>query len=209
MFHGLGGDRNTMLPIGAYCSQRLSQTRFLPIEAPIDLGGDIRPCLGWFEPPDDSDRAFDGLNPPRFAGLKRSLALVHATIDELVNKGVDPSTIHLFGHSQGGAIALAAALTYPTTLGSVSTIAGYLALTSDLSTRPNGTRFFLHHSNHDDNVSVRWADYAKSFVARSGSPCVVRRWDIKPNAHGIHPEQLDAVCSTIADAQPVTRPERR
>jgi len=200
MFHGLGGDRNSMLPIGRYCSARLPATQFLRIEGPIDLGDRLRPCLGWFEPPNDNDRALDGPHPPKLNGLRRSLASVHDSIDQLIHEGANPQTIHLLGHSQGGAIALAAGLTYPSKLGSVCTIAAYLALTPDMAPVATGTRFFLHHSEHDDNVGFRWAGYARSFVERTGNVCVVRSWDIRVNPHSVHAQQLDEICKTISEA---------
>ncbi len=198
MFHGMGGRGGTMVPIGDYCAQHLYETRFLPIEGPINLGSPSSPCLGWFEPPRDNDRTFEGPNRPPFKGLKRSLRLVHETMDELVNQGVDPRSMHLLGHSQGGAIALAAGLTYPKRLGSVCTVAAYLALTPDMHPFATGTSYFLHHSMHDDNVSFRWAQYARFFVERAGSVCIVHPWDIRDMPHSIHPQQLDAICATIA-----------
>ncbi len=132
MFHGLGGDRHSMAPFGEYCAGHLPNTRFLTVEGPINLGDRHRPCLGWFEPPNDNDRACDGPQPPDFNGLNHSLVTVHKAIDQLVDDGADPQTIHLLGHSQGGAIALAAGLTYPAKLGSVCTIAAYLALTPEM-----------------------------------------------------------------------------
>ena len=202
MFHGLGGDQNTMLPIGDYCARHLANTKFLAIEGPINLGDKYSPLLGWFEPPDDNNRALDGPNPPELNGLQDSLALVHKTIRELVDRGADPETIHLLGHSQGGAIALSTGLTYPTKLGSVCTIAGYLALTPAMRPQATDTTYFLHHSEHDDNVGVQWAHYAKSFLENTGASCKVHCWDIKRDPHSIHVEQLDAICTTIADAEP-------
>jgi predicted esterase len=198
--HGLGGDQKTMVPIGDYCGQHLANTRFLPIEGPINLGGSTSPCLGWFEPPHDNDRALDGPTPPKLNGLHDSLALVHKTITELVDQDVDPLTIHLLGHSQGGAIAISAGLTYPEKLGSVCTIAGYLALTRDMLSYATGTNYFLHHSEHDDNVGFRWAHYAKSFVENTGNSCTVYPWDKRDDPHSIHVEQLDSICTTIFDS---------
>ncbi len=200
MFHGLGGDRNTMVPIGVYCSRYLHDTRFLSIEGPINLGSPFSPCLGWFDPPRDKDRALEDPHWPAFNGLEQSLALVHETIGDLVNQGIDPLAIHLLGHSQGGAIALTAGLTYPKKLGSVCTIAAYLALTRDMQPSATGTKYYLHHSKHDNNVRFRWANYAKSFVENCGNSCTVHPWDIRDNPHSIHPQQLDAICATIADA---------
>jgi phospholipase/carboxylesterase len=200
LFHGLGGDRNTMSPIGDYCARHLANTQFHAVEGPANLGSDCAPLFGWFVPPDDDKRSLDGPNAPKLNGLEDSVALVHKKIGELVDQGQDPLTIHLLGHSQGGAIALAAGLTYSTRLGSVCTIAGYLALTSDMHPTATGTRYFLHHSEHDDNVGVQWAHYAKSFVERTGESCNLRCWDIYSEPHSIHVQQLDSICAAINDA---------
>lgn len=198
LLHGLGGDRQTMLPISDYCARQLPGANFGYVEGPINLGDPGRPCRGWFEPPQDHDRALDGPNPPRLDGLRTSVALMHNTIDELVERGMKPSKIHLLGHSQGGAITIATGLTYPARLGSVCTIAGYLAMTRDVFPVSMGTPFLLHHSQHDNNVSFRWALYAKAYIEGTGSCCTIYPWDIRDSPHSVHREQLDAICASIA-----------
>ena len=200
MLHGLGGDQHTMIPIGDYCGRRLSNTRFIAIEAPMNFGSDQAPMLGWLVAPDDDKRALDGPNPPKLDGLTESVKLVHDRIRDLVDQGEDPHNIHLLGHSQGGATALAAGLTFPMTLGSVCTIAGYLALTPAMRPVATGTKYYLHHSRHDRNVTVRWAHYAQAFVKSVGEVCELRCWDIDRNPHSIHLEQLEAICSELAIA---------
>ncbi len=197
-FHGLGGDRRAMLPIVDYCSRLLEDTEFRVVEGPFNHGTALSPVLGWFTPPGNKNRALEGENWPALNGLEESLAVVHKTIDDLVAAGMDPQAIHLLGHSQGGAMAIAAGLMYPARLGSVCTIAGYLALTRDLRPVTTGTPYFLHHAEQDDNVGVRWAHYAQRFVEGIGESCEVRCWDIPRDPHSIHAEQLDAICATIA-----------
>jgi phospholipase/carboxylesterase len=188
-----------MVPIGQYCLQILEETRFVSLEGPVKLGTAAIPMLGWFEPPNDAERALEGPNRPKLKGLPSSLAAVHQTIDCLIREGTEPGDIHLLGHSQGGAMAIATGLTYPRRLGSVCAVAGYLALTPPMQPTVTGTRYFLHHSNHDDNVSVRWAYYARDFIEKLGEPCELRCWEIERDPHSIHACQLKLICDAIRD----------
>jgi phospholipase/carboxylesterase len=200
MFHGLGGDKNSMAPVGDYCASRLRASQLISVEGPMNLGTDSDLMLGWFVPPGDEERSLDGPCRPKLEGIAASVALVHKEIRNLVDKGAESKSIHLLGHSQGGAIAITAGLTYPERLGSVSSIAGYLALVPELSVLATGTQYFLHHSEHDSNVSVRWAHYAQKFIRKNREPCELKCWDIDRDPHSIHTDQLDSICAAIADA---------
>lgn len=195
-FHGLGGDRRTMSPIHEYCGDRLDETTFLAVEGPLDLGAPDSPCLGWFEPPGEN-RFVAGPDPPRLSGIRQSVALVHRTMDALADRGVASTQIHLLGHSQGGAIAIVSALTYPEPLGGVHSIAGYLAFTPEMKLLGSDTPYYLHHSRYDDNVHCKWSAYAQNFLASQGRLCVLRQWEIDVQPHAIHPQQLDAICAQI------------
>jgi phospholipase/carboxylesterase len=199
LFHGLGGTGSTMVPIGECCTQILEKTRFVNLEGSVNLGTPEIPILGWFEPSSDDNRALEGPRRPEFAGLSSSLTVIHETIDLLIREGTEPSDIHLIGHSQGGAMAITAGLTYPRRIGSVCTVAGYLALTRHMEPAVTGTRYFLHHSNHDNNVSLHWAHYAREFIERCDEPCDLRCWDIDRDPHSIHACQLDSICEAIRD----------
>lgn len=199
LLHGLGGNESTMVPIGEYCTQILERTRFVSLEGHINFGTREIPMPGWFEPPSDDNRALEGPSRPELTGLPSSLAAVHETINLLIREGADPGDIHLLGHSQGGAMAITAGLTYPRRLGSVCTIAGYLALTPQMKPAVTGTRYFLHHSNHDNNVGLHWAHYARDFIQRFGEPCQLRCWDIDCDPHSIHSCQLKSICDAIRD----------
>jgi len=187
-----------MTPVGVYCTQRLEKTRFISLEGHVNCGTAEMPILGWFEPPDDHNRALDGPSRPKLKGLSSSLAGVHEKLDQLIDEGTEPSEIHLLGHSQGGAIA--AGLTYAERIGSVCTIAGYLALTPQMQPIVSGTKYFLHHSNHDDNVTMHWAHYSRDFIEKHGEPCTLRCWDIDRDPHSMHTTQLDSICDTIREA---------
>ena len=168
-----------MKPYARYCGDKLKRACFQIVEAPLNFGTSINPLLGWFDPPRDSGRSLDGPNRPKLEGISESIEWVHRRIHDLIDDGSETKDIHLFGHSQGGAIALAAGLTFPLRLGSVCTIAGYLALTPEMAPLSTGTHYFLQHAEQDDNVSVRWAHYADTFIRRIGEPCEVKCWRIE------------------------------
>ena len=201
MLPGLGGDRSSMEPFADYCRGRLVGSQVFTIEGPINFHTDTDRMLGWFDPPNDQERSLDGPDRPKLNGITKSVAFIHGEIRRLVNQGNDTKSIHLLGHSQGGAIAMAAGLTFPERLGSVCTIAGYLALIPEMSLLATGTKYFLHHSERDDNVSVRWARYAQDFIRGIGEPCELTCWNIDRNPHWIHADQLDSVCTAISDAE--------
>lgn len=197
LLHGMGGDIDTMTSIGKHCARLLPETEFVSLEAPINLGSQEKPCLGWFQPPDDDKRALERPDPPQFSGIDRSLDLVSTALDQLISRGVNSRSIYLLGHSQGGAISITTGLTYPHPLGGIHTIAGYLAWLPTMDHSWTKNSFFLHHSLHDDVVGFRWADYTKSFIDRAGHDCRVQGWDIKNSPHFMHKRQLDAICGAI------------
>lgn len=193
LFHGLGGTEFTCEPMIEHLREMVSQTQFVSVRGTLNFGTSAEPSLGWFIPPKDKDRAFDVPKPPRYNGLSQSLAKIHREISEAIDGGTDPSRIHLVGHSQGGAIALAAGLTYPKRLGGIHTIAGYLALNNQLKLSDQATETYLHHSIHDGNVTVQWAKYAKAYLDLAGIPCKLQCWDIADDPHSVHPCQLDEI----------------
>ncbi len=150
----------------------------------------INGLSAWFDPPSDQNRTLPDSGEDKFLKLLESVSNVHRLLDDLIDEGKAPRDIYLFGHSQGGALALAAGLTYPISIGGVATISAYLALTDAMKITNTQTPFFLQHSQFDDNVGVCWAEYAKQHIHESGNNCLLKIWDIPYYPHSIHPEQL-------------------
>ena len=199
LFHGLGGNKNSLVEVADYCKSQIQQMETVLLQGPIIFGSDSCPGYGWFDPPADRHRALDDPNRQSPNGLARSVDYVHNTIQELTARGVRPENIHLMGHSQGGAAAITSGLMYHARLGSVSTIAGYLSLDASMVPTMNGTHFHLHHSLHDDNVSIKWIDYVKKYIENIGCQCDAQCWDIANDPHGIHKPQIDALCHGIQE----------
>ena len=99
LFHGLGGNENTVAPIGEYCIQVLKDTRFINLEGVVKVRSGRTWRLGWFQPPSDKNRALEGADRPAFGGLAASLEYVHWKFDELIDKGME-----LEGFDRDGAI---------------------------------------------------------------------------------------------------------
>lgn len=62
------------------------------------------------------------------AGIKKASALVHKMIQDEIKGGIEAKRIMLGGFSQGGALALYAALTFPEQLAGVMSLSGWLPL---------------------------------------------------------------------------------
>jgi len=103
LLHGVGADEHDLLPLAAHLDPRLL---VVSLRAPREY-----PVMGysWF----DIDWS---TVPPAYdlAQAEESRAAVAALLPELARKhGADPARTFLFGFSQGGAMALAVALTRP------------------------------------------------------------------------------------------------
>ena len=183
----------------ACCKRQIPDTDTVLLQGPVNFGTESCPAFGWFDPPGDRHRALDDPSRRPPAGLSDSVDYVQSTIRELMARGVQSENIHLIGHSQGGAAAITSGLLFHGRLGSVSTIAGYLSLDDTMKPTFNGTHFHLHHSLHDDNVSVQWVHYAKEYLESVGCNCDARCWDIHENPHGIHKPQIHAICLGIQE----------
>ena len=197
LLHGLGGDRNSMLPVGRRLCRRLPGGKHLSVEGDYRGFPTGKPELGWFYPPTDSDRRVhvEGRGVP--TNLDAALKRVHAALDLLVDAGTPADNIFLVGHSQGGAMAMVAGLTYRRPLGGVCSIAGYLVLPAGALPAPQPTPYFLQHANQDPIVTVRWAHYAAQYLADQQLSCELRCWDLDQNPHAIDPRMVDAISGWI------------
>lgn len=198
LFHGLGSESSQMQQLGKILlEQARVSAEIIPVQGKFDFGEPGNPCWGWFEPPDDLERDFEVAEPPAFGGIEESIARIHSAIDAVRASGVDSRHIHLVGHSQGGAIALSACLTYAQPLGSVSTVAGYLALTPQLRAQASGTPYFLHHCRNDDNVSFKWAGYAQARIEKIGERCEIVEYPESPYPHSVQPSQITSIANLL------------
>ena len=115
--------------------------------------------------------------------LRRSVRQVHAIIRTVVDAhGVDASRVLIGGFSQGAAMALLAASTFPDgTLGGAFALSGYLPtnrLPAELrTTLKPPPHVLLCHGTHDDIIAVTAADRARELLERAGAHVESHRFE--------------------------------
>ena len=100
------------------------------------------------------------------AGIRASSAAVHALIDRECAAGISAARIVLAGFSQGGAIALQAALRYPRALAGILALSTYLPLAATLASEATAANhaipILMCHGLHDPVVPL---DLARQSLA--------------------------------------------
>lgn len=106
------------------------------------------------------------------AGIRRSEAQVRALVDREIERGVPAESIVLAGFSQGGAIALQAALRDPRRLAGVMVLSGYLLLADHLDEEASPANrdlpIFQAHGTHDPMVQLSWARRSREHLEQLG-----------------------------------------
>lgn len=185
--HGLGADGHDFEPVVPQL--RLPATlavRFVFPHAPmqpvsINHGAVMR---AWY------DVTFDDLEGRSRradeAGVRRSIDHVRALIDREVTRGVPASRIVLAGFSQGGAIALAAAVRHPSRLAGVMALSTYLPLAEATATEasPDNAQLpvFFAHGTHDPVIPIAMARGSVERLDALGYPI---EWHEYPMPHSV------------------------
>jgi lysophospholipase-2 len=136
---------------------------------PVTCNGGV-PCRSWM---DLIDIPISPETPDNGNHLDASLKIIHDIIDKEISTGIDPSRIVVGGFSQGGALALAAALKYPQKLGGVAVFSGWAlpkqGLDEVLKRAPSKTSsFFIGHGMSDDVVTFECAQQVNTFLEDGG-----------------------------------------
>ena len=151
--HGLGADGNDFVPVIEMLN--LPHVRFILPHAPYrnvtrNNGYEMR---AWYD--------IYGLTPisrEDETGISESQAAINALITKEINRGIAPERIVLAGFSQGGAIALHAALRYPQRLAGVLALSTYLPLkdklTAEKSIANQTIPIFMAHGVDDDIITM-------------------------------------------------------
>ncbi|HEX5056216.1 MAG TPA: alpha/beta hydrolase-fold protein [Gammaproteobacteria bacterium] len=187
--HGLGADGHDFEPlVPALRLPPETSVRFIfphAPEQPVTLNGGYV-MRAWFD-----IYTLERLNPVDSEGIATSVAATHALIDREIEGGVASENIVIAGFSQGGVIALHAAMQYPQTLAGVAALSTYLPLAEELSrqqTNANaGAPVFMAHGLYDSVLSIELG--RKSHAAlRKFHPKV--DWREYPMEHAVCPEEV-------------------
>jgi phospholipase/carboxylesterase len=187
--HGLGADGHDFEPlVPALRLPPESAVRFVFPHAPsipvsLNSGYVMR---AWFD-----IYTLERLNPVDSAGIAASVAATHALIDREIERGVASGNIVLAGFSQGGVIALHAALRYPQALGGIAALSTYLPLADELAENAaaanTDTPVFMAHGLHDQVLAIDLGRKSHGALKKF-HPGV--DWREYPMEHAVCPEEV-------------------
>ena len=150
-FHGLGADGHDFVSI----VPQLTLPATLPIRfifphapvMPVSINGGYS-MPAWFDITSLTPLAIDE------KGLDAAIQATHDLIQAEIEKGILSEHIILAGFSQGGAVALSAALTYSNPLGGVIALSTFMPATRFPNSCPHRFPIFMAHGILDDVVPV-------------------------------------------------------
>lgn len=190
--HGLGADGNDFVPI----VQELDlagapDIRFIFPHAPmqpvsINNGYVMR---AWYDVRwgDLEGRSKE----PDAKGVRASQAAIGQLIEREMSRGVGAEDIVLAGFSQGGAIALQAALRHPQQLGGVMALSTYLPLAESFAeeaTEQNRkTPIFMAHGRQDSVIQHALGARSRDVLVQHGYDV---EWHEYPMAHSVCLEEI-------------------
>jgi len=184
--HGLGADGHDFEPIVDELG--LPELRFVFPHAPVipvTINGGM-PMRAWFD--------IVGLapgSPQDAAGIRRSAAAVSALIDAETARGIASERIVLAGFSQGGAVALHAALRDARPLAGVIALSTFLPLAETLAAEKSGANaripIFMAHGDADAVIPIQMAEQSRELLEREGYDV---EWHRYPIAHTVSLDEV-------------------
>jgi phospholipase/carboxylesterase len=196
--HGLGADGWDFVPIVKELSlpEGLS-LRFIfphaPMRAVTINGGNV--MRAWYD-----IAMTDIARLPDERGIRESQAQVNALIAREESRGVPADRIVLAGFSQGGAIALQAALRHPKKLAGVMALSTYLTLADTLAAEASpanrDTPILMAHGTQDPVVPLKLAASSRDKLVELGWKV---EWREYPMPHSVCMEEVEEIAGWLAD----------
>ena len=189
--HGLGADASDFVPVAKELQLPASMAiRFVFPNAPV------RPISinqgyampGWYDireaeiAGDDSGAAEDR------AGIEASSQAIQGLVDQQLAQGIEASRVVIAGFSQGGAVALHAALHYARPPAGVMALSTYLPWCA--RKQPKNTRnlpIFMAHGSEDTVVKTEYGRRSAEALKQLG--CALE-WHEYPMAHSVCMEEI-------------------
>ena len=192
--HGLGADGNDFAPIVPQLGLVESlATRFIFPHAPsipVTINnGFVMPA--WYDIKQlDIDRHVDEEQ------LQQSAQWVHDLIAREVERGVVENRIIVAGFSQGGAVALEAALTYEKPLAGIMALSTYFATAATVEINPvqNTLPVLICHGTHDPVVPEALGLKSVATLQNLGFQPEYKSY---PMEHAVCPQQIEDLGSWI------------
>jgi len=184
--HGLGADGNDFVPL----VDELNLPAELGIRwifphapvMPVTVNGGYR-MRAWYDilAPDLSAGVDE-------AGIRRSRDLLLALLADEQVRGIPAERVLLAGFSQGGVIALTAALAAESKPGGVLALSTYLPLRD--APQPGEMAVFMAHGEFDDIVPLAAATDARDYLVAQG---LAPEWHPYPMAHSLCAPEVEDI----------------
>jgi len=194
--HGLGADGHDFEPIVTELEfKNKDKTRFIFPHAPAMPvtvnGGMVMPA--WYDivaPRIDANQDEQG--------IRQSAAQINQLIQAELARGIQSKNIVLAGFSQGGAIALHAALRFNQALAGIMALSTYLPLDTFVSTEKskenNGLSIFYAHGIEDTVIPISLAEMSKTFLTKLGYKV---EWHSYMMEHSVVPQEITDISNWL------------
>ena len=197
--HGLGADGHDFEPIVPELKLRFA-VRFVFPHAPVrpvTINGGMA-MRAWYD-----IRGFDRSAREDDAGIRASATAVTDLIDRALERGLRADRVVLAGFSQGGAIALHAALREPRVLGGVIALSTYLPLAGTLAAERSAANerlpIFMAHGTADNVLPLTLGESSRRTLEAQGYAV---DWHAYPMAHSVCLEEVSAIGAWLAALPP-------
>ena len=196
--HGLGADGHDFAPVvPQFNLPNTLGVRFIFPHAPmraITINGGM-PMRAWFNMTAISESAAID-----HQGLSESTDVINELIRQQHQKGIPDNKIVLAGFSQGGALALHAALHYPKQLAGVIALSTYIPtgaeITQSILPSNNSTPIFMAHGQSDTLVPYSLGEKSYRMLHKIGLNI---SWHTYPMAHSVCNDEIDDIGEWLAD----------
>jgi len=190
--HGLGADGNYFAPIVPQLVRPdWPAIRFVFPHAPlrqVTINGGMR-MRAWY---DIRSLSIDQRADEQ--GVRESMAQVEALIAREGERGIPPARVILAGFSQGGAIALSAALRREQALAGVMALSTYLPMAAQTPSEATaggcGTPVFMAHGLLDPVVMLDLGERSRDALRAMGVPV---EWHTYPMPHAVCPDEINDI----------------
>lgn len=192
--HGLGADGHDFEPI----VPELGLPPELPLRfvfphappRPVTINGGMA-MRAWYD-----ILSLDAAGRADAGGVRDSTALLDALIVREQERGVDPGRIVIAGFSQGGAIAINAALHSRSRLAGLMALSTYVVLPDevDASTGNRDIPVFMAHGSLDPMIPMAWGRASADKLIGAGYGV---EWHDYPMAHAVCAEEIRDIRSWL------------
>lgn len=201
VLHGLGADGADFIPVcDALGLDDLGPVRCILPRAPVrpvTINGGYR-MRAWYDILGGEIDADGGRRNEDEAGLRQSMAEVHALVDRERERGVPTQRIVLAGFSQGCAMTLLGGLRYPGRLAGLAGLSGYLPLAARTADEWQAANrqvpIFLAHGTQDDVVAPARGRAGRDALRALGGEV---QWHEYPMGHELCLEEVQAMSAWL------------